>query len=216
MRIILQIFLLVVPSFAYALPGLDDIKSMNPLGGGEINFSESKTELTELFFKSSNHYLQSQELLLKAYNKDAEAQIVREAIEYANNSKNSEADRMKNSIKVTTEASNILKNSINLETDKISAEGTIMYNNALIPAGKGIISTIKLVPVSVDMAQRLANPVSAVTLITELGGLVEIIPNIPSYISTMVLTMKLVVTGAKANNIEGANDLEANLGELIL
>lgn len=211
--LILSLAILLIPFQVMALPGLSDLKSLNPLGGGsDIDFAGSKTELTALFFKSSAYYMEAQATLAEAYGKDALAKSLRSNIEYQNNSKISEADRMKNSIKVTSEASEQIKNLDLQNSNAITAEGKILYAKSLLPAGKGILSTIKLIPVAKNMTTNITtNPTSA---LTELGGLVKVIPNIPGYISTMASTMKSILSGAKANDIDGADDFEASLGDL--
>ena len=56
--LILSLAILLIPFQVMALPGLSDLKSLNPLGGGsDIDFAGSKTELTALFFKSSAYPL---------------------------------------------------------------------------------------------------------------------------------------------------------------
>lgn len=190
----------------------DQLSSLNPLGGSDVDFAGAKTQLTELFFKSDNYYKESLAILADAYKQDVLAEQIRANIKYASNSKNSEVDRMKNSIKVTTEASEEIKKIILEESNAISAEGKALYAKSLVPAGKGVLTTIKLVPVAKNMTTNITtNPTSA---FNELGGLVKVIPNIPDYISTMASTMKVILSGAKANDIEGAEDLEVNLGEL--
>ena len=128
----LLLVFLMVPYQAVALPGLGDLKSLNPLGGGsDIDFAGSKTELTALFFKSSAYYMEAQATLAEAYGKDALAKSLRSNIEYQNNSKISEADRMKNSIKVTSEASEEIKNLDLQNSNAITAEGKILYAKSL-------------------------------------------------------------------------------------
>lgn len=195
----------------------DKLKKSLPGGGGSsssksIDLKSGKTELVKLFFESSNNFLEAQELLLKAYGKNKEAAQVSEALKYAKNSNYGEADRMKNSIQATTEASKAVEESINNKSVSITAEGKTLYAKAIPPTGKGILGTIKLRPKAQDMVNGVkANPMSAAQ---QLGGLAKIIPNIPSYIKTMVKTSKLIITGAKANNIKGAKDLESKLGDL--
>ena len=203
---------LMMPYHALALPGLDTLKSMNPLGGSDVDFAGAKTELTTLFFKSDKYYQESLALLADAYDQDVLAEQIRANIKYASDSKNSEADRMKNSIKVTTEASEEMKKIILEKGNTISSEGKTLYAKSLVPAGKGVMTTIKLVPVAKNMTTNItANPTSA---LTELGGLVKVIPSIPGYITNIAETMKAILSGAKANNIEGTEDLEASLGDL--
>ena len=195
----------------------DKLKNAIPGGGGSsgsktIDLKGGKTELVKLFFESSNNFLEAQELLLKAYGKNKEAAQVTEALKYAKNSNYGEAERMKNSIQATTEASKAVEQSISDKSVTITAEGKVLYAKALPPTGKGIMGTIKLKPKAQQMVNGVqANPMSAVQ---ELGGLANIIPNIPGYISTMVKTSKLIITGAKANDIQGAKDLESKLGDL--
>ena len=190
------------------------LSDINPFGGGgeQVNFSESKTQLTKIFFESSDYYMEALALLHEVHGKDLEAKKIRSGIEYQNNSKISESERIQNSIRVTTEASEYIK-SINMEkSSTLSEEGKILYAESLKSAVKGITATIKLVPVSKKMVENIqANPTSA---FRQLGGLAKVIPSIPNYINNMLKTIQLVLTGAKANDIEGVNNLEASLGEL--
>ena len=113
-------------------------------------------------------------------------------IDYAKNSKNSAEDIMANSIKVTDEASEGIESSMQGGSIKLSVESKVLYARGLPPAGKGVVSTIKLVPVSQNMVTTIqANPMSA---IDQLGGLAKIIPSIPKYIANLTKTMKLVLT----------------------
>jgi len=98
-----------------------------------------KTGLTTIFFESSDNFLQAQELLLKAYGKNVEAAQVRAAIEYAKDSNNSENDRIKNSIKATTEASAVIEKEMQDENKVISAEGKVIYAQSLPYAMRGTV-----------------------------------------------------------------------------
>lgn len=185
-------------------------------GGGssssKVDLKGGKTELVKLFFEFSNNFLEAQELLLKAYGKNQEAGQVAAALKYAKNSNYGEADRMKNSIQATTEASKAVEASINDKSIKITAEGKALYAKAIPATGKGLLGTIKLRPKAQQMVTGIqSNPMSAVS---EIGGLAKIIPNIPSYITTMFKTTKLIATGAKANDIKGVKDLEFKLGDI--
>ena len=119
---------------------------------------------------------------------------------------------MKNSIQATTEASKAVEASINDKSIKITAEGKALYAKAIPATGKGLLGTIKLRPKAQQMVTGIqSNPMSAVS---EIGGLAKIIPNIPSYITNMFKTTKLIATGAKANDIKGVKDLESKLGDI--
>jgi len=183
-------------------------------GGGKIDFKNSKTALMALFFESSDNYLIAQELLLIAYGKNTEAAQVKEAIEYAKDPGVSDAKKLKNSLKVTTEASKSIEKSMNDESFKLTAEGKANYAKSLPYLGKGIIGTIKLRPETQNMIANIkGNPMNA---LKQIGGLSKVIPNIPSYISTVTKTSKLVISGAKAKKIEGADNLDKEMGELEL
>ena len=154
----------------------------------------------------------AQEILLRAVGKNTEADIVKAGIEYSKNSKNSEADRIANSIKVTTQASKALESVDSLKSGGLSAEGKVLYVKSFPSAIKGLKATIQLVPVSKTMVAGVsANPMSA---FKELGGVAKIIPKIPGYISNVTSVMGLIISGAQANDIEGTEDLQASLGEL--
>jgi hypothetical protein len=167
-----------------------------------------------VFFESSNNYLIAQELLLTAYGKNTEAAQVKEAIEYAKDSGVSDSKKLKNSLKVTTAASKSIEKSMNDESFKLTAEGKANYAKSLPFLGKGIIGTIKLRPETQSMIAGIkGNPMNA---IKQLGGLAKVIPNIPGYITTVTKTSKLVISGAKAKKIEGADNLDSEMDELAL
>ena len=199
----------------YAIGGLMDkvIDKVPGMGGGDApDMGGQKTELVKLFSESSEYYMTAQAYLLKSLKKDEEAQKVLAGIEFAKNSKNSDADRMANSIKVSDDASKVIESSMKGGSIELTAESKVLYAQSLPPAGKGVISTIKLGPVAQGMVATIqANPMSA---LDQLGGLAKVIPKVPGYISTLTNTMKLVLTAAKANNVDGTKDFEAVLSDL--
>ena len=193
--------------------GLGDVGGLMGGGGGsDVDLSGGKTELLALFEKSTSLFMESQELLLRSLDMNTQADQVKAGIEYAKNSKNSEADRMANSIQVTTEASKALEGSDMLKSGGLSAKGKIMYVKAFPSGIKGFKATLKLIPVSKKMVEGVsASPLSA---FKELGGVAKIIPKVPGYIDVVYSTMSLMLSGAKANDIEGSDDLESELGDL--
>ena len=182
----------------YAIGGLMD--KVPGMGGGDApDMGGQKTELVKLFSESSEYYMTAQAYLLKSLKKDEEAQKVLAGIEFAKNSKNSDADRMANSIKVSDDASKVIESSMKGGSIELTAESKVLYAQSLPPAGKGVISTIKLGPVAQNMVATIqANPMSA---LDQLGGLAKVIPKLPGYISTLTNTMKLVLTAAKAKTL---------------
>ena len=201
--IILLFFFLgsfIVPTSAFDLK----LPGVSSGGDGGFDLAGGKTELVERFFESSNNYLEALALLNKALGKNIEAAQIEKAIEYANDPGISEADRMKNSIKTSNDASKAIENDLNAQSTVISAEGQVFYAKALPPAGKGLIGTVQMVPITKKMVEGVkANPMSAVTAV---GGLAKVIPNLPNYIQTIQKTMKLITSRAKAEGIEGADD----------
>ena len=183
-----------------------------PVVPGISNFLNMKTGLTTIFFESSDNFLQAQELLLKAYGKNVEAAQVRAAIEYAKDSNNSENDRIKNSIKATTEASAVIEKEMQDENKIISAEGKVIYAQSLPYAMRGTVGAFKLAPETMKMTQQVkASPIRAAS---QLGGFIKVLPHFPKYVKTVNATRKLVFSGAKANDIEGHDKYDKELGEL--
>ena len=58
----ISLIIIIAPFQAMALPGLGDLKSMNPLGGGDsdVDLAGGKTALLEKFTKSSEAFLEAQ------------------------------------------------------------------------------------------------------------------------------------------------------------
>ena len=207
--------LYIVPASAITLKNPADLlKKKKESSAEKINLKDAKTGLMAVFFESSNNYLIAQELLLTAYGKNTEAAQVKEAIEYAKDSGVSDSKKLKNSLKVTTAASKSIEKSMNDESFKLTAEGKANYAKSLPFLGKGILGTIKLRPETQSMITNIkSNPMNA---ITQIGGLSKIIPNIPGYITTVTKTSKLVISGAKAKKIEGADNLDSEMDALAL
>ena len=210
--------LYIVPASAITLKSLknptDLLKKKKDSGGEKVDLKNAKTALMALFFESSNNYLMAQELLLIAYGKNTEAAQVTEAIAYAKDSGVSDSKKLKNSMKVTTNASKSIETSMKDESFKLSVEGKANYAKSLPFLGKGLLGTIKLRPETQSMIANIqSNPMNA---ITQIGGLSKIIPNIPGYITTVTKTSKLVISGAKAKKIEGADNLDSEMDALAL
>jgi hypothetical protein len=183
-------------------------------GGAKFDTKNARTGLVKTFFESSNNYLQAQELLLVAYGKNTEAAQVKEAIAYAKDSGVSDDKKMKNSIKVTTEASKTIETSMNDQSYQLTAEGKANYAKSLPYLGKGIMGTMELRPQSQMMIANIqSNPMNA---FNQIGGLSKIIPSLPNYIKTFTSTTKLIITGAKAKKIEGADSLDKSMNNLAL
>jgi len=212
--------LFTVPAKSLDLPKLKknplDLlkKKKTDTGGAASNLKDANTALVRIFFESSNNYLQAQELLLMAYGKNTEAAQVKEAIAYAKDSGVSDENKMKNSIKVTTESSKTIETSMNDQSYQLTADGKAYYAKSLPYLGKGIMGTIELKPQAQMMVGKIqADPMNA---IAEIGGLAKVIPKMPGYIKNVTNTSKLVITGAKAKKIKGSDSLDKAMSDLTL
>ena len=189
-------------------------KKKTGTGGAASNLKDANTALVRIFFESSNNYLQAQELLLMAYGKNTEAAQVKEAIAYAKDSGVSDENKMKNSIKVTTESSKTIETSMNDQSYQLTADGKEYYAKSLPYLGKGIMGTIELKPQAQMLVGKIqADPMSA---IAEIGGVAKVIPRMPEYIKNVTNTSKLVITGAKAKKIKGSDSLDKAMSDLTL
>ena len=196
--------------------GVTDLlkKKKTDTGGAKFDMKNANTGLVKTFFESSNNYLQAQELLLIAYGKNTEAAQVKEAIAYAKDSGVSDEKKMKNSIKVTTEASKTIETSMNDQSYQLTAEGKASYAKSLPYLGKGIMGTARLKPQAQMMIANIqSDPMNA---FAQIGGLAKVIPNMPGYIKTITSTSKLIITGAKAKKIEGSDSLDKTMNNLAL
>ena len=189
-------------------------KKKTDTGGVKFDMKNSNTALVKTFFESSNNYLQAQELLLVAYGKNTEAAQVKEAIAYAKDSGVSDEKKMKNSIKVTTEASKTIETSMNDQSYQLTADGKVNYAKSLPHLLNGIMGTIALKPQAQMMVVKIqSDPLNS---FAQIGGLAKVIPNVPAYIQTITSTSKLIITGAKAKKIEGSDSLDKAMSNLTL
>ena len=158
-------------------------KKKTDTGGAKFDMKNANTGLVKTFFESSNNYLQAQELLLIAYGKNTEAAQVKEAIAYAKDSGVSDEKKMKNSIKVTTEASKTIETSMNDQSYQLTAEGKANYAKSLPYLLNGIMGTIALKPQAQMMVVKIqADPLNS---FAQIGGLAKVIPNVPNYIKNI-------------------------------
>ena len=189
-------------------------KKKTDTGGAKFDMKNANTGLVKTFFESSNNYLQAQELLLIAYGKNTEAAQVKEAIAYAKDSGVSDEKKMKNSIKVTTEASKAIETSMNDQSYQLTADGKVNYAKSLPYLLNGIMGTVALKPQAQMMVAKIqSDPLNS---LAQIGGLAKVIPNIPSYIKNITNTSKLIISGAKAKKIKGADSLDKAMSDLTL
>ena len=85
------------------------------------------------------------------------------------------------------------------------------YAKALPFAVKGLIGTVQLPP----EAKNLLDTIKADKMaMLKLGSFVKVLPKIPEYVQTATSVGKLVMSGAKSRDVEGAKDATDKLGDL--
>ena len=213
--IIIFIMSVNVPSYSITLKKPADLLKKKKEGGGEeFDLKNASTSLVQTFYESSNNYIRSQKFLLLAFDKKKMAAQLEEALVYQKDAGVSDAKKMKNSIKVSTEASKAIESSMNDKSFQLTVEGKANYAKSLPFLLKGALGTIKLRPEAQAMISNIqGNPMAA---LKELGGLSKVIPNLPKYIATLTKTTKLVVSGAKAKKIEGSDSLDEAMNDVAL
>jgi hypothetical protein len=212
--IIIFIMSVNVPSYAISLKKPADLLKKKEGGGEKFDFKNANTSLVKTFYESSNNYMRSQQFLLIAFEKNKEAAQLEEAIVYSKDAGVNDVKKMKNSIKVSTEASKAIESAMNDKSFQLTAEGKANYAKSLPFLLKGALGTVKLRPEAQAMISNIqGNPMAA---LKELGGLSKVIPNLPKYIATLTKTTKLVVSGAKAKKIEGSDSLDEAMNDVAL
>lgn len=190
-----------VPGF----PGSGGSKSSS-----NVDLKAGKNELVKTFFVSFDNYAEALDLLSQSLGLDAESKKIQQALKDSKNTNTSEADRLTNSLKATTEVSKGIEAKLKLGTLKLDVGAKDKYAKSMPFAVKGLIGTLELRPKVQQMVSGIqANPIQAVQ---DLGALSTAIPEIPNYISTIVTVTKLIVTGAEANNID-TKEIKSSLGK---
>ena len=92
-----------------------------------------------------------------------------------------------------------------------SAEAKVFYAKSLPHAVKGILGTIQLPP----EAKNLLDAVKADKMAAlKMGDFLKVLPKIPDYVQSATTVGKLIVSGAKSRDVEGAADATSKLGAL--
>jgi len=195
-----------------SVPGMPALDSI--LGGSKsssaVDLKAGKNELVKTFFVSFDNYAQALDLLSQSLGLDAESKKIQQALVDSKNTNTSEADRLSNSIKATTEVSKGIETKLKVGTLKLDAGAKVKFAQSMPFVVKGLIGTVELRPKTQQMISGIqANPIQA---LQDLGPLSKVFPEVPSYISTIVTVTKLIVTGAEANNID-TKDLKSSLGK---
>jgi hypothetical protein len=181
-----------------------------------LNQAYSRDPLINKFFESYNLYTQSTALLMEAYGKDKEAAILRQSIEDSKNPNKSDGEKLANSKSVTTEYNEKLKNEIYCRTEPLSATSKKKYEEALPYATKAVITSVQLTFMIAATTKNLKQAAQGDRLAAGLTALVyaTYAPQFFEYLSSIKSTFNFILTGARANNIEGTTNLASALKDL--
>ena len=181
-----------------------------------FNQTYSKDPLLNKFFESYTLYAQSTALLMEAYGKNQEAAIIRQSINDSKNPNKSDQEKFSNSLIVVSEKSNNLKDLIYCRTEPLSAASKKKYEEAIPYAVKAARTSLELGFMIGATAKNLKQAGKSDQLSTVLTLFVYAmhVPQVVQYLSSIGSTFSFILTGAKANNIEGASQLQSTLKDL--
>ena len=179
-------------------------------GSGGLNLKDTKTKFTAIFFESALDYMEAQYHLFNALEMNDEAGKTRKSIDFVKNKKNKEGKRLTNAFNSVSDNSKAIEGALTKEAAN-SVEAKVHYAKALPFAVKGLLGTVQLPP----EAQNLMNAIKADTMaMLKLGSFVKVLPKIPEYVQTATSVGRLVMSGAKSRDVEGAKDATDKLGDL--
>jgi len=197
---------LTVSAHSISLPKIGG--SSGSKGG---NVDDLKLKFTKIFFESSLEYMEAQAYLFDALEMNDEASKTRKSIEFVKNDKNKEGKRLTNAFNSVSDNATAIEGALTKEA-ATSAEAKVAYAKSLPHAVKGLIGTIKLPPEAKALLDTLkADKMAAL----KMGDFMKVLPKIPQYVQSATSVGKLVVTGAKSREVEGADDATAALGDIL-
>ena len=173
------------------------------------------------FFEASINYLQSLELLYRAYDNNAEADKISSSIDYLKNSKSTESDRLKSTQSIIGTSSIKIQSSIQDASYILSEKGRGYYEQSLPFALGAAQSTISLYASSKNALQTIAqsggfNIDSLLYNAKDLAAIITILPEIPGFSKDMMQTVKLIFSGAREKKIRDEGKYSKALAELNL
>ena len=185
--------------------------------GGQFG---STSEVTHYFFQASGNYLQALELLYRAYDNNTEADKIYSSLEYMQNSKISETERLQTTKLVIDSSSNSIKSNIQDASHVFSDVGRTYYEKALPYALAATESTINLYAATANAINNINSSGGSVesffSNIQDVGAIAQVLPEIPSFVKNMNSTIRLVFSGAKEKKIRDNGNLNKKLAELDL
>jgi nucleoside diphosphate kinase len=174
------------------------------------NVNDLKDKFTKIFFESSLEYMEAQAYLFEALEMNDEASKTRKSIDFVKNNKKKEGKRLTNAFNTVSENSNAIEGALTKEA-ATSAEAKVLYAKALPHTVKGVIGTIQLPPEAKALLDALkADKMAAL----KMGSFMKVLPKIPGYVKSATTVGKLIVSGAKSRDVEGADDATSAMGDL--
>tara|TARA_B100001173_G_scaffold270868_1_gene248516 strand:- start:30 stop:683 length:654 start_codon:yes stop_codon:yes gene_type:complete len=177
---------------------------------GGISLGDAKTKFTQIFFESALDYMEAQYHLFNALEMNDEANKTRKSIDFVKDKKKKEGKRLTNAFNTVSDNSNAIEGALTKEAAN-STEAKIHYAKALPFAVKGLLGTVQLPPEAKTLLDTIkADKMAAL----KLGSFIKVLPKIPEYVKTATTVGKLVISGAKSRDVEGAKDANKALGSL--
>jgi len=183
-------------------------KTSSSSGAGDLK--DIKLKFTKIFFESSLEYMEAQFHLFNALEMNDEASKTRKSIDFVKNDKNKEGKRLTNAFNSVSENSSAIEGALTKEA-ATSTVAKVHYAKSLPHAIKGILGTIQLP----SEAKNLLDAIKADKMAAlKMGSFLKVLPKIPQYVKSATTVGKLIVTGAKSRDVEGADDATRQLGDL--
>lgn len=154
--------------------------------------------------------MEAQFHLFNALEMNDEASKTRKSIDFVKNDKNKEGKRLTNAFNSVSENSSAIEGALTKEA-ATSTVAKVHYAKSLPHAIKGILGTIQLPPEAKNLLDAIkADKMAAL----KMGSFLKVLPKIPQYVKSATTVGKLIVTGAKSRDVEGADDATSQLGDL--
>ena len=183
---------------------------------------KASSNVSYYFFEASVNYLQSLELLYRAYDKNVEADKISSSIDYLKNSKHSESNRLKSTKKIIGTSSLAIRTNIQDASFVLSEQGRTYWEQALPFALGAAQSTLNLYKSSKNTLNNVGamggfgNIDALLSNANDLGAAVTILPEIPQFTKNMFETVNLIFSAAKEKKIRDKGGYNKALEELQL
>jgi hypothetical protein len=154
--------------------------------------------------------MEAQFHLFNALEMNDEASKTRKSIDFVKNDKNKEGKRLTNAFNSVSENSSAIEGALTKEA-ATSTVAKVHYAKSLPHAIKGILGTIQLPPEAKNLLDAIkADKMAAL----KMGSFLKVLPKIPQYVKSATTVGKLIISGAKSREVEGADDATNQLGDL--